>query len=172
LSAACSSGQEPYSIALLLHKLQAEGRLPGVNLSSFEIVAFDISPGTLFLAAAGRYSQLEISRGLPQFWRDNFFDATSGNTWTLKPAVRSMVSFKRRNLQDNMSSLGLFDLVLCRNVAIYFKEDFKKDLFNRLAEIIFTDGYMMLGGTESLLSHQDVFSMEQVENSIFYKRKP
>jgi chemotaxis protein methyltransferase CheR len=172
LSAACSSGQEPYSIALLLHKLQAEGRLPGVNLSSFEIVAFDISPGTLFLAAAGRYSQLEISRGLPQFWRDNFFDATPGNTWTLKPAVRSMVSFKRRNLQDNMSSLGLFDLVLCRNVAIYFKEDFKKDLFNRLAEIIFTDGYMMLGGTESLLSHQDVFSMEQVENSIFYKRKP
>jgi chemotaxis protein methyltransferase CheR len=172
LSAACSSGQEPYSIALLLHKLQVEGHLPGVNLSSFEIVAFDISPGTLFLAAAGRYSQLEISRGLPQFWRDNFFDATPGNTWTLKPAVRSMVSFKRRNLQDNMSSLGLFDLVLCRNVAIYFKEDFKKDLFNRLAEIIFTDGYMMLGGTESLLSHQDVFSMEQVENSIFYKRKP
>ena len=82
-----------------------------------------------------------------------------------------MVSFKRRNLQDNMSSLGLFDLVLCRNVAIYFKEDFKKDLFNRLAEIIFTDGYMMLGGTESLLSHQNFFTMEQVDDSIFYKRK-
>lgn len=171
LSAACSSGQEPYSIALLLHKLQADGLLPGVNLSSFEIVAFDISPGTLFLAAAGRYSQLEISRGLPQYWRDSFFDATPGNIWTLKPEVRSMVSFKRRNLQDSMTSLGLFDLVLCRNVAIYFQEDFKKDLFNRLAEIIYPQGYMMLGGTESLLSHHDVFAVEQVEGSIFYKRK-
>lgn len=171
LSAACSSGQEPYSIALLLHKLKADGLLDGVNLSAFEITAFDISPGTLFLASGGRYSQLEISRGLPDFWRDNYFDPTPSNTWTLKTAVRSMVGFKRRNLQDDFTSLGVFDLVLCRNVAIYFEEHFKNDLFNRLAQIIFKDGRLMLGGTESLLSHQNLFTIEQVGGSFFYRKK-
>ena len=171
LSAACSSGQEPYSIALLLHKLKADGLLEGVNLSAFEIIAFDISPGTLFLASTGRYSQLEISRGLPDYWKNSYFDSTSSNTWTLKAPVRSMVSFKRRNLQDDLTSLGVFDLVLCRNVAIYFEEHFKLDLFNRLAQIIFKDGLLMLGGTESLLSHQNLFQAEQVGGSFFYRKK-
>jgi len=171
LSAACSSGQEPYSIALLLHKLKADGLLEGVNLSAFEITAFDISPGTLFLASAGRYSQLEISRGLPDYWRNNYFEPTPSNTWTLKAPVRSMVSFKKRNLQDDFTSLGVFDLVLCRNVAIYFEEQFKSDLFNRLSQILFKDGLLMLGGTESLLSHQHLFTIEQVGGSFFYRKK-
>jgi chemotaxis protein methyltransferase CheR len=171
LSAACSSGQEPYSIALLLHKLRTSGLLNGVNISSFEITGFDISPGTLFLASTGRYSQLEISRGLPDYWKDNFFDSTPGNTWTLKPEIRSMVTFKKRNLQDDLSILGLFDLVLCRNVAIYFEEDFKKDLFNRIAQVILPNGYLMLGGTESLLTHRHLFSAENVAGSFFYKRQ-
>ena len=171
LSAACSSGQEPYSVALLLHKLQTEGQLQGVNLSAFEITAFDISPGTLFLASTGRYSQLEISRGLPEFWKNNYFEPTPSNTWTLKAPVRSMVTFKRRNLQDDLNSLGFFDLVLCRNVAIYFEEHFKRDLFNRLAQIIYQNGRLMLGGTESLLSHQDIFQPEQVGGSFFYRKK-
>ena len=171
LSAACSTGQEPYSIALLLHKLKASGILSGVNLSSFEITGFDISPGTLFLASAGRYSQLEISRGLPDYWKNNFFDSTPGNTWTLKPEIRSMVTFKKRNLQDDLSILGLFDLVLCRNVAIYFEEDFKKDLFTRLAQIILPNGHLMLGGTESLFTHKHLFSAENVSGSFFYRRQ-
>lgn len=172
LSAACSSGQEPYCIALLLHKLKASGILEGVNLQSFEILGFDISPGTLFLAQAGRYSQLEISRGLADFWRNNYFEETPSNTWTLKPQVRSMVTFKRRNLQDDLLTLGQFDLVLCRNVAIYFQDTFKKDLFNRLAEIIVPSGRLMLGGTESLLTHQNFFALEEINSSFFYKRKP
>jgi len=171
LSAACSTGQEPYSIALLLHKLKTSGILSGVNLSSFEITGFDISPGTLFLASAGRYSQLEISRGLPDYWKTNFFDSTPGNTWTLKPEIRSMVTFKKRNLQDDLTNLGLFDLVLCRNVAIYFEEDFKKDLFTRLAQVFLPNGQLMLGGTESLFTHQHLFSAENVSGSFFYRRK-
>ena len=160
-----------YSIALLLHKLKAAGILGGANLSSFEITGFDISPGTLFLASAGRYSQLEISRGLPEYWKNNFFDSTPGNTWTLKPEIRSMVTFKKRNLQDDLSNLGLFDLVLCRNVAIYFEEDFKKDLFTRLAQVILPNGHLMLGGTESLFTHQHLYSAENVAGSFFYRRK-
>jgi len=170
LSAACSSGQEPYSLALLLHKLKASGMLGGVNLSSFEITGFDISAGTLFLASAGRYSQLEISRGLPDYWKDNFFDATPGNTWTLKPPIRSMVTFKKKNLQDDLTGLGVFDLVLCRNVAIYFEEDFKKDLFSRLAQVITPNGLLMLGGTESLFTHKHLFAAENISGSYFYRR--
>ncbi len=170
LSAACSSGQEPYSIALILHKLKTSGLLNGVNISSFEITGFDISPGTLFLASAGRYSQLEISRGLPDYWKNNFFDSTPGNTWTLKPEIRSMVTFKKRNLQDDFMSLGVFDLVLCRNVAIYFEEDFKKDLFSRLGQIIAPNGLLMLGGTESLLTHKHLFAAENISGSYFYRR--
>ena len=171
LSAACSSGQEPYSIALLLNNLKANGQLEGVSLSSFEITAFDISPGTLLMASMGRYSQLEISRGLPEYWKNNYFEPTLSNTWTLKSNVRSMVTFKRKNLQDNLNSLGSFDLILCRNVAIYFEEHFKRDLFTRLAQILFKDGRLMLGGTETLLSHQDLFQPEQIGGSFFYRKK-
>jgi chemotaxis protein methyltransferase CheR len=165
------SGQEPYSIALLLHKLKADGVLDSSHLASFEIMGFDISPGNIFLAAAGRYSQLEISRGLRQMWKDKYFDATAANTWTLKPEVRSMVTFKRRNLQDSLLNLGSFDLVLCRNVAIYFENNFKESLFNRLAEIINPGGLLMLGGTESLLTHRHLFEMEEINGSFFYRRK-
>lgn len=172
MCAACSSGQEPYSIALILHKLAANNRLSGVDPSQFEILAFDVSPGTLFLASTGRYSQLEIARGLPEYWRDHFFDPTLNNTWTLREPVRRLVTFKRRNLQDSLDSLGMFDLVLCRNVAIYFKDDFKKDLFTRLAKNIYGGGHLLLGGTESLFTHQDVFELNRIRNAIFYRRRP
>ena len=172
LCAACSTGQEPYSIALLLHKLAGSNRLRGVPPSAFEILAFDVSPGSLFLAAAGRYSQLEINRGLPPFWRDHYFDQTPGNTWSLREPVRRLVSFKRRNLQDDLTPLGMFDFVLCRNVAIYFREDFKNDLFTRIARIIFPGGHLLLGGTETLFTHKDLFELERIRNAIFFKRLP
>lgn len=172
LCAACSTGQEPYSIALLLHKLAESNRLHGVPPTAFEILAFDVSPGSLFLASAGRYSQLEINRGLPEFWRDRYFDQTPGNTWTLREPVRRLVSYKRRNLQDSLASLGMFDLVLCRNVAIYFQEDFKKDLFTRIAQIIFPGGHLLLGGTETLFTHQNLFQLERIRNAIFFRRLP
>ncbi len=171
LCAACSTGQEPYSIALLLQKLCSGGALGSVRPSDFEILAFDVSRGTLFLAASGRYSQIEIARGLPEFWRNNYFDATPGNTWTLREQVRRMVTFKRRNLQDSFAGMGLFDLVLCRNVAIYFENDFKRDLFNRLADIIYPSGYLMLGGAESLLTHGHLFEIDRLGSAIFYRRR-
>jgi len=171
LCAACSSGQEPYSIALLLQKLSSEGALCGVRPSDFEILAFDVSRGTLFLAAAGRYSQIEIARGLPEFWRDHYFDPTPGNTWTLRETVRKLVTFKRRNLQDSFAGIGLFDLVLCRNVAIYFQEDFKRELFNRIADIIYPAGHLMLGGSESLLTHGHLFEIDRIGSAIFYRRR-
>ncbi|MFM8364686.1 MAG: CheR family methyltransferase [Verrucomicrobiota bacterium] len=172
LCAACSTGQEPYSIALLLNKLSQENRLRGLSPSAFEILAFDVSPGSLFIASAGRYSQLEIARGLPDYWRENFFDKTPGNTWTLRDPVRRLVSFKRHNLQDSFAQFGMFDLVLCRNVAIYFRDDFKKDLFTRIAHAILPGGHLLLGGAETLFTHQDLLQIERIREAIFFRRLP
>ena len=86
--------------------------------------------------------------------------------------MRRLVSYKRRNLQDSLASLGMFDLVLCRNVAIYFQEDFKKDLFTRIAQIIFPGGHLLLGGTETLFTHQNLLQLERIRNAIFFRRLP
>lgn len=170
-SAACSTGQEPYSLAMLIDSLSKQGKLSGYTAQQFEIVASDVSAGTLMLASLGRYNQIEIVRGLAEKWRSVYFKPVTPTTWQLDEPIRKRVMFKRYNLQDDLRSLGMFDLLLCRNVAIYFEETFKRELFRRISEIIYPSGYLMLGGTESLLTHTDLFERDLVGGSIFYKRK-
>ncbi len=170
-SAACSTGQEPYSLAMLIDTLSKQGKLSGYTAQQFEIVASDVSAGTLMLASVGRYNQIEIVRGLAEKWRSVYFKPANSTTWQLDEAIRKRVTFKRYNLQDDLRPLGMFDLLLCRNVAIYFEENFKRELFRRISEIIHPGGYLMLGGTESLLTHTDLFERDLQGGSIFYKRK-
>ncbi len=170
-SAACSTGQEPYSLAMLIDTLSKQGKLSGYTPQQFEIVASDVSAGTLMLASVGRYNQIEIVRGLAEKWRSVYFKPANSTTWQLDEAIRKRVTFKRYNLQDDLRPLGMFDLLLCRNVAIYFEENFKRELFRRISEIIHPGGYLMLGGTESLLTHTDLFERDLQGGSIFYKRK-
>lgn len=169
--AACSTGQEPYSIAMLLDDLSKRGRLHGVSPDLFEILATDVSAGTLALAMRATYNQIEITRGLQDRWRKPYF-TQNGSTWTLIEDIRKRVTFKRFNLQDPMHPLGKFDLVLCRNVAIYFPETFKFELFRRIADSLHLGGYLMLGASEALLSHADLFRREFIEGSVFYRRIP
>jgi chemotaxis protein methyltransferase CheR len=164
---AASSGQESYSVLMTIAE-----NFPEIFQWNFNFVATDLSTQVLAQAQSGLYSQLEVNRGLPDFWRDRYFDQTPGNTWTLRESVRRLVTYKRRNLQDSLAELGMFDLVLCRNVAIYFQEDFKKDLFTRIAEIIFPGGHLLLGGTETLFTHQDLLQLERIRNAIFFRRLP
>lgn len=171
LCAACSTGQEPYSVALLIDSLAKQNKLSGFTPASFEIVATDVSAGTLMLASHGRYNQIEIVRGLAEKWRSAYFAPTIGNTWTINEMIRRRITFKRHNLQDDMRTLGMFDLVLCRNVAIYFDEEFKKDLFRRIGQIIQPSGHLMLGATESLLTNTDIYERDMLGSSIFYRRK-
>ena len=172
LCAACSTGQEPYSFAMLLAETAASGRHPGLDPAAFEIQAFDISPAVLLLASNGRYNQIEMGRGLDPKWRNKYFKETTPAVWQLDEKIRRMVSFKRRNLQDDLSSLGHFDLVFCRNVLIYFKDEFKRSLIERLGSIIPPGGLLLLGGSEPLFTHQHLFSQEMIGTTIFYKRKP
>jgi chemotaxis protein methyltransferase CheR len=172
LCAACSTGQEPYSFAMLLDEAASSGRLPGLAPAAFEILAFDISPAALLLASNGRYNQIEMGRGLDAKWKTRYFKETTPGVWQLDEKIRRMVTFRRRNLQDELAGLGQFDLVMCRNVLIYFKDEFKRDLLERLGAIIPTGGLLLLGGSEPLFTHQHLFSQEMIGTTIFYKRKP
>jgi len=164
--AASSTGQEPYGLAMMLHEFSRKNSV--LPLSCTEIVATDISPSVLFLAIAGRYDQIAMSRGMPQDIRDRYF-TNSGKVWVLGDKIRKMVTFKKLNLQDDFKSLGKFDVIFCRNVMIYFSDTFKKDLFNRFAAIMNPDCIFFLGASESISNYTDKFSMITHNRHIYYQ---
>ena len=169
-SAACSTGQEPYSIAMVLDDLMSSGRFPGMRMDQFEIVATDISPSVLFLANSGRYNQLAMSRGLSEGYRNKYF-TQQGKIWCVNPNLKNRITFKKFNLQDHPSTLGKFDFVLCRNVAIYFTDHFKKELFRRIHGILNPPGFFLLGSSESLVGYSTSFEMVEAQGAIYYKKK-
>jgi chemotaxis protein methyltransferase CheR len=147
--AACSSGQEPYSLAMILKDRAAQ--MPGWK---FEILATDISDEMLEFARAGLYSQFEVQRGLPVNYLMKYFVQSEGK-WQLKDDIRKMVSFNNFNLLRPMDKLGPFDIVFCRNVLIYFDARTKTDILNRMTARLEKDGFMMLGGAETILGLTD-----------------
>ena len=150
-SAACSTGQEPYSIAMCLKERATE--LAGWRI---EIVATDLSQEVLEKSKAGVYSQFEVQRGLPIQLLVKYF-TQSGDIWQLKGDVRSMVQFRQLNLLQDFSHLGTFDVIFCRNVLIYFDQDTKAVIFERLAKCLEADGTLLLGAAESVVGVTDAF---------------
>ena len=143
--AACSSGQEPYSLAMILEEEKA--RLGGLR---FEIVATDMAPHVLEKAKAGVYSQFEVQRGLAIQRLVTHFDQ-SGDQWRIKPNLRSMVTFQKQNLLESFGNMGTFDVIFCRNVLIYFDADTKKRILQRLAAQTAGDGYLVMGAAETVV---------------------
>ncbi len=143
-SAACSTGQEPYSIAIALRET-----LPDPDAWSISIYATDISRSAIHQAQRGWYTAHEIARGLPQPIRDRYF-VPSGDGWKVIDQLRQMITFVRSNLLDTFPVKGPFDVIFCRNVAIYFKPEQRRDLFLRLADAMPRHGYLIVGSTESL----------------------
>lgn len=171
-SAACSTGQEPYSIAMLVDHYS---NLPGRNLrpSSVEITATDISPSALMMAKNGRYDGISMRRGFTGEWkpfRDRYFDR-KGTLRTIKPNIKDKVQFQGFNLQDSLSRLGRFDVVFLRNVAIYFSEAFKSDLFDRIAGILNPGGLLMLGTAETTHGYTRRFETVTLGRAIAYRVK-
>ena len=149
--AASSTGQEPYSIAMCLKEL-------GPMLAGWrvEIVATDLSHGVLDKSRAGLFSQFEVQRGLPiQLLVKHFTQV--GELWQLNADIRAMVQFKQLNLLQDFSHLGGFDVIFCRNVLIYFDQDTKTNVFDRLAKRIEPDGFLMLGAAETVVGLTDAF---------------
>jgi chemotaxis protein methyltransferase CheR len=143
--AACSSGQEPYSLAMILEEERA--RLGGLRV---EIVATDMAPRVLEKAKAGVYSQFEVQRGLAIQRLVTHFDQ-NGDQWRIKPNIRQMVNFQKQNLLESFGSLGTFDVVFCRNVLIYFDADSKRKVLTRLSQQTATDGYLVMGAAETVV---------------------
>jgi chemotaxis protein methyltransferase CheR len=143
--AAASTGQEPYSLALTLKEMGKQ--LAGWRV---EILATDISNDVLDKAKSGIYSQFEVQRGLPVMLLIKYF-AQVGEMWQIAPEIRAMVQYKSLNLLQPFSHLGTFDVVFCRNVLIYFDQDTKIDVLERLAGITERDGFLALGGAETVV---------------------
>ncbi len=169
-SAGCSTGQEPYSLAMLIDEALRERPGRDIGPERFEIMATDISPTALFMAIAGRYDQIAMSRGMTERYRDRYF-TQHGRVWELDPAMRGRVSFKQLNLQNSFGALGTFDFIMCRNVAIYFSDVFKRDLFARFAGALSPGGYFMLGTAESLTGYSDKFEMLEYKRGVYHRLK-
>jgi len=160
-SAACSSGQEPYTLAMLL-KEQAQV-LAGWRV---EIVATDLSNEILDKAKEGLYSQFEVQRGLPISLLVKYFSQV-GDRWQIDDSLRSMVKFQKFNLLGDSSSLGKFDVVFCRNVLIYFDPPTKSKVLESIAEMLPPDGFLYLGGAETVLGTSDRFKIMQGHRGIY-----
>jgi chemotaxis protein methyltransferase CheR len=150
-SAASSTGQEPYSIAMCLKEMSAA--LAGWRI---EIIATDLSQEVLEKCKAGLYSQFEVQRGLPIQLLMKYFTQSS-EVWQLNADVRAMVQFRQLNLLQDFSHLGTFDVIFCRNVLIYFDQDTKAMIFERMAKGLEADGTLLLGAAESVVGITDAF---------------
>lgn len=149
--AAASTGQEPYSVAMYLSEMASS--FPGWNI---EIIATDISTEVLERAQAGIYSHFEVQRGLPIQLLLKYF-TQAGDRWQIAPQIRAMVEFRPLNLLHDFSRLGIFDIVICRNVLIYFGADTKADVLERMAASTAADGFLMLGAAETVVGHTQRF---------------
>jgi chemotaxis protein methyltransferase CheR len=148
--AASSTGQEPYSIAMCIKEFAG---LAGWRI---EIIATDLSQEVLEKSKAGIYSQFEVQRGLPVQMLVKYFSQT-GELWQLNSDIRAMVQNRQLNLLQDFSHLGTFDVIFCRNVLIYFDQDTKISIFDRLARVLEPDGVLALGAAESVVGISDAF---------------
>ena len=151
--AAASTGQEPYSLAISLKEMGKE--LKGWRV---EILATDISTEVLEKAKSGIYTQFEVQRGLPALMLIKYFSQV-GEMWQIAPEIRGMVKFMPFNLLDDFSHLGRFDLVFCRNVLIYFDQTTKSAVLDRIADVTERDGYLVLGGAETVVGLTSRFKL-------------
>lgn len=159
--AACSTGQEPYSIAILLKELGAK-----VAGWRFEIIGTDISREVVERARAGTYSQFEVQRGLPITLLVKYFKQ-EGDRWEISRDIRSMVTFREFNLLTPMRSLGRFDIVFCRNVLIYFDTETKGKVLGGIREVLAPDGVLYLGGAETVIGVTEHFVPVSGERGIY-----
>lgn len=162
-SAACSTGQEPYSIAMVLTDMNH--LFANWNI---EIFASDISNEVLEQAKNGKYSQFEVQRGLPIQYLVKHF-SQDGNFWHIKDHIKNMVTFKFMNLLEPFTNTGKFDIVFCRNVLIYFNESTKTTVLNKIADVLEDDGMLLLGGAETVLGLSSRFIPDPERRGLYIK---
>ena len=162
LSAACSTGQEVYSIGITLLE-----EIPNINNYDISILGVDIADDVVAKASYGKYGKFEVERGMSPGKLNKYFNRHEDG-WRIKDHVRVLANFKKVNLLDNFASIGYFDIIFCRNVAIYFKHHDKVKLFKKLANILEPDGTLIVGGSESLTGVAPDFQVNHYLKGIYY----
>lgn len=160
---ACATGQEPYSVAMLLRD-----HFPTLMGWHLRILATDLSTEMVERARSGRFSTIEVGRGLTPALLARHFHR-QGTDWVLAEEVRRMVEFRTLNLLDSWSSLGTQDLVLLRNVLIYLDSAIKKGILARVRQVLVPDGYLLLGAAETTLNVDEQFEVVQLERTTWYR---
>jgi chemotaxis protein methyltransferase CheR len=162
-SAACSSGQEPYSLVMLLQE-----DFPSLADWSIRLIASELSADMLARSREGRYTQLEVNRGLPARLLVKYF-RQYGTDWEINETLRSKVEFQIMNLADYWPPLPPMDIILMRNVLIYFGVETKKKILGKVRQALKPDGFLFLGGAETTFNLDDAFERVQFDRTIFYR---
>lgn len=160
-SAAASTGQEAYSLAMLLSDM-------GMNGWNVQIAATDLNDVVLERAKAGKYLQIEVNRGLAGSQLLRYFDRV-GTEWQLKDEVRRMVQFEQLDLRQSLRSRGPFDIIFCRNVLIYFDLETKRRILDEMRGALYPGGYLLLGGAETTINIDDRFRRVELNGATFYR---
>lgn len=169
-SAACSSGQEPYSIAMTY--LEYKARNPGALKGGIRIIGTDISNKVLEQSAQAEYDSLAIARGLSAERQKKFFTETAKpGAMKVKDEVKQLVQFRHLNLLDSYSLLGKFDIIFCRNALIYFSADVKRKIIAQFRQSLNPGGYLFLGASESISGLSEQFEMVRCNPGIIYRRR-
>jgi chemotaxis protein methyltransferase CheR len=169
-SAACSTGQEPYSLSMMVQEYLMSK--PGsLSANAVQIIGTDISPRVLEVAKSGTYEGIAVSRGLPQERQSRFFQKTGDAGWEVSSTIKQRVSFRELNLMQNYTLMGRFDIIYCRNVLIYFSTELKRDILARMAKCLNPGGYLVLGGSESISNYSDEFNLIRWRNGVIYQLK-
>jgi chemotaxis protein methyltransferase CheR len=164
-SAACSTGQELYSVAIILKEL-----LGNTDRYNIQLIGTDISDAAVARASKGTFTDIEISRGLDAGMRDRYFERRAAG-WQIRDEVRGMAAFRKLNLLEEFSNLGRFDVIFCRNVAIYFNETDRRSLFLRIGRALDTGGCLVIGSMESLAGVAPQFESKRHLRSIYYQSR-
>jgi len=169
-SAACSTGQEPYSTAMCIDSYLENNGIKDIGLSHFEMLATDISHTVLDTARKGEYDDIAISRGMDKACRNKYFKCGE-RSWILDEKIKQPVHFNYFNLQNSFLFLGKFDIVFCRYVTIYFSEKLKDEVLNKMAMCLEPSGVLFLGGSELFPNYREYFEMVDYKGGVYYVKK-
>jgi chemotaxis protein methyltransferase CheR len=168
-SVAASTGQEPYSMAMIISDVIEAKGMGLVAMEDFGILSTDISSKVLSKAMEGKYGPLEVARGLTPAMRNKHF-IQDGDYYVVNDKIRKIVEFKAFNIQDSFTQLGSFDVIFCRNILIYFTDDAKRKILSQFFHILAPNGYLLLGSAENMYNLNNDFTTERYGATTIYRK--
>ena len=168
--AGVSTGQEAYSTAMFIDDYLKKNRIQGVSLSDFDMLGTDISTHVLDSARSGRYDKISIIRGLSDYYRDNYFKE-NGSAWDIDPVIKNAVKFKQFNMKDSFLGIGKQDIVFCRYILIYFSNEMKKDISEKIYNALTPGGVLFTGNYVLYDIFNEKYESDHYENLTYYTKK-